>query len=172
MQFGRPLWLMNSWPGRGVPRFLYMFAFWTKAECSNWLKSWFWQPLIGRFKHTNRSTHAPTPRVTASQTAKFSSYILLLLPKIWFLLSLLMSFLLPFPVQSVTASLLFSLSKTLYAAYGSVYLITLIKYLYINLHNLTILLTDVSSFLQNRHNPVQTVMLPQTKSMIITFSIV
>jgi len=36
----------------------------------------FQQLLTGCFSQTNGSSHAPTPRVMASQPAKFSSYIL------------------------------------------------------------------------------------------------
>jgi len=132
--------LTNSyWLAHGIPWFPYTFKFWTKSECSNWLKFWFQQPLIGHFKQTNGSSHAPTPWVTASQPVKFSSYILLLFPKICFSVRLLMSFLPPFPVWSVAASHSFSLSKSLCAAHGSVNLITLNKniILYINLCNLS-----------------------------------
>jgi len=82
MQFARPLWLMNPYCwNRGVPRFPIVFKFWTKSECSNWLKFWFQQPFTGCFKQTNGNSHAPTPRVMASRPVKFSSYILLLFPK-------------------------------------------------------------------------------------------
>ena len=147
-QFAGPLWLMNSsCRAHGVPRFPFMFKFWTKYECSNCLKFWFQQPLIGRFKQTNGSSHAPTPKVMASRPVQFASYILLLFLQYLLSVRSLTSFLPspppPFvPRRSVAASHLRSPHKTLCAACGSVYLITLNKNinLYINLRNLTILL--------------------------------
>jgi len=82
MQLLRPLSLMESYcRARSIPHFPYTFKFLTKSDCSNWLKFRFQQPLIGRFKQTNVSSHAPTARVMASLPARFSSYILLLFPK-------------------------------------------------------------------------------------------
>jgi len=84
----------------------------------------------------------------ASWPVKFSSYILLLFPKDLVLCALVNVFSPPFPLWSVAASHMFSLSKTSCAACGFVYLIILNKN--VNLCNWTILLVYVSSFLQNR----------------------
>ena len=79
-----------------------------------------------RFETDHRQSHAPTPSVTDSQPVKFSCYILLLFTK-YLVFCTLVNGAPPraFLVWPVAATHLFSLSKVLCAAYGSVYLIIL-----------------------------------------------
>jgi len=122
--FTCPLWLMNfHWLSAPSP-FPYTLEFWTKSECSHWLKYGFQQPPIGHFTQTNCAHMFLHQEL---QLPNLSRYPPAVSKRSGFPCSLT-SFLPPFPVQSVPANLVLSLSKTLCAAYVSVYQITLTKY--------------------------------------------
>jgi hypothetical protein len=124
---------------RGISLFPYMFEFWTKSECSSWLKFWFQQPIIGRFKHTTRtnfSSHAPTPRVTASWPVKFSSYIVLLFPKICFSARSLTSFL-PHFLSGQQLLVTYSLSLSLFLRHDAWPVFRFIKSPFLNINSYT-----------------------------------